>query len=144
MNDFALILFALIGLFSLLLLLKHFSRIKFCVLCVSVSLTWLTLLLLYKLDVFENGILLALLMGQSITGLYYLFEKKAQEKWHLFKFPLNLSLLMIFYLAITGQFLIESFSIIVALWILFILLFVYRENDRVQKVAAKIVACCRD
>lgn len=82
------ILWALLGMLVLFLLLV-FSRealqkkfkIKICAICSTVSLTWITLLVLKLfLGVKEiDNLFVGILMGGSLVGIMYLFEKKAKE-----------------------------------------------------------------
>ena len=76
MTNLFFVIAAISALFVILLVIKSLAKLKLCVICLSVSVTWLAMLVMYKLGYFENPALLALLMGQSITGIYYLFEKK--------------------------------------------------------------------
>jgi cbb3-type cytochrome oxidase subunit 1 len=79
-----------------LLLLKSKLQVRICAICLAVSLTWAGLLAAYHMGWFGNGLLLGLLMGQSITGIYYLLEKHASEPLLLFRLPLLLSLTYFF------------------------------------------------
>lgn len=67
--------------FSLIRNLAHkWFKIKVCAICGAVSLTWLTLLVLKFLFGIEiNTLILGILMGESVTGIMYLFETKAKE-----------------------------------------------------------------
>ena len=62
----------LIYLFFVFLISKF--NVKFCAICASIFLTWLTLIILklYNLDI--DILFIGILMGQSITGLLYLYE----------------------------------------------------------------------
>ncbi|MBI2672580.1 hypothetical protein HYX16_06620 [Candidatus Woesearchaeota archaeon] len=59
------------------------TKQKICALCAAVSLTWLTLLALnffgYKID----SLILAILMGESVTGIAYLLDKRIKNKLYL-------------------------------------------------------------
>src|SRR3989344_333750 len=78
---------ALIGIFVLFVLFasmrgqvyKRFG-FKFCAICAAVSLTWIGLLTA-KLSGWQiDTLLLGILMGESITGIMYLFENIAKKK----------------------------------------------------------------
>ena len=78
---------ALIGIFVLFVLFasvrgtvyKRFG-FKFCAICAAVSLTWIGLLIA-KLSGWQiDTLLLGILMGESITGIMYLFENTAKKK----------------------------------------------------------------
>jgi len=145
MNELFFILLGIFSLFILLLAGKTLFKVKLCVICVSVSLTWLTLLILYKLLLFENPVILALLMGMSITGIYYLLERKTPGKFHIFRLPLILSLIFIFYLIIKPDTnYLYSSILIIFVWLIFTVLFLFRETKAIHKIAKKIIACCSD
>ena len=78
---------ALIGIFALFVLFasvrgpiyKRFG-FKFCAICAAVSLTW-TGLLIARLSGWQiDTLLLGILMGESITGIMYLFENIAKKE----------------------------------------------------------------
>ncbi len=58
---------------------------KPCAICAAVSLTWVALLGLKFAGIEINSLLIGILMGESVVGIMYLFERKAQEngKGHL-------------------------------------------------------------
>ena len=75
MESITQILFGISISFFLLLGIKSLFKKKLeklCVICASVSLTWIFLLILYFLGKFEDLVVIALLMGGSVVGLYYL------------------------------------------------------------------------
>lgn len=131
--------------FVVLLILKNILNLRFCVLCVSISLTWICLLLLYWFHMFNNIILVSVLMGQSILGVYYLLEKKVKEKFQIFRLPFILTLTFIAYLLLgiseSGYFI---FWILLVLWLIFVLVYMYRDNVKFKKIFDKLIACCRD
>lgn len=132
-------------LFFLLLISKSLLKLKVCVICLSVSITWLAALTLYKLHYFDNPILLALFMGQSITGIYYLLEKKLHEKYHIFRLPALLSLSLGFYALLSPSPDISAILyLVLGLWLLFFGLFTYRKNPKLRTAVDKIIACCKD
>lgn len=80
------ILWALIGIFVLFVVfsflretIHRISGIKICSICSAVSLTWITLLALKIGGMEISPILIGILMGESITGIMYLFERKAKK-----------------------------------------------------------------
>ena len=94
----------MILLFFILLVIKNFfkeHRERFCVICVTVSLTWVVLLVLFWLKLFEDKIIIALLMGQSILGVYYILEGQVKEELKIFRLPFLLTLIIIGYLLLT-------------------------------------------
>lgn len=146
-------------LFFILLFVKQFlpdeirgSKIKknFCVICITISLTWIILLIMYLLGNFDNNVIIGLLMGSSILGVYYLVEHKVKEKYSLFRLPFLLTLFFIGYVLLspnTVSFEITNFArvivLLLVLWILFILLLVYHKNKFINNVVNKILECCK-
>lgn len=145
MNAILLTLAILITLFAALLLAKNVTRLKFCVICVSVSLTWISLLVMLRRGLFSDPIIVALLMGESVTGLYYLCEKRLAEHLRIFGFPFLLTFTLAAYAAVRGLRGLTPAGIVLAiLWSAFLAVFVWRKNPRWRVLADKIVACCRD
>ncbi len=80
------IILALSGILVLFLLFTFLRQtlqrkwgMKVCAVCIAVSLTWAALLILRWLDIFADDLLVGILMGESIAGAMYLFERKAKE-----------------------------------------------------------------
>ena len=73
---------------------------KLCAVCGAVSLTWISLLALTYLKLFDDKYLIAILMGQSICGAMYLFEKSAPKKLHSLKIAIILVGTLIVYYAV--------------------------------------------
>lgn len=117
---------------------------KFCALCFAVALTWLTILALYWMGKFDNVVLLALLMGQSVLGIYYTVEKNVKKELHLFRLPFLLTLTSIAYFLVVG--LSDSILIITflaALWLVFLVVHIYKNNRRISTLVDSIVECCK-
>src|SRR3972149_645888 len=112
------ITFVLIGitvLFFLLLALKNiFNLKKVCVICLSVTLSWAILLVFYFLNIFNDKIIIAILMGHTSLGIYYILEKKVKKNFLLFRLPYLLTGIFIIYIII-GDFNINSLFFILAL-----------------------------
>lgn len=149
MTDSALVIVAITGFFIILLagksLAGRFVRKRVCVLCASVSLTWIVLLFLYYAGVFHNTVLLALLMGESVTGIYYLVERKVPKAYHLFRLPFLLTV------TFAAYFLLDFSSIdtlavfaIGVVWLLFGAVYLFRAVPRVRQIGEKIIACCKN
>ena len=133
----------IIGLFFILLILKNlFNWKKFCALCVSVSLTWIALLILFLTKTFTDKIIIAILMGHTSLGIFYLWEKKVREKFKIFRLPLLLTFIFIIYLVLEN-FEFNSFLIIIGLWIVFFKIYLFRNNKKFNGVAKKLIECCR-
>ena len=131
------------GLFALFLVLKKWFP-KICVICAAVALTWLVLLFGYHSDWFEDRLLLGLLMGQSITGIYYLLVKKMPEQWRIFQLPLLLSLTYILYVAVILEVYASALIVIVGLWALFSFVYFSKNSQKLNRIAKKIIECCKD
>ena len=104
-------------LFFLLLAIKSIFNIKkACVICLSITLTWILLLTLHFLDVFTDKIILAILMGHTSLGIFYILEKKVKKKFLVFRLPYLLtSITLIYY--VLESFVISSLYFILWLWV---------------------------
>lgn len=132
-------------LFFSLLFIKEKTRRQFCVICASISSAWLIFLALHFLGYFKDMIILGILMGQSITGIYYFAEKKTKEKLHLFRLPFLLTLTLVVYAVIGNQNEISSIIIfVIVLWVIFAGLYGYRNRGSVGKFSKKIIECCKN
>lgn len=139
-----LIFVAIVFLFSLFLLLQTIGKKKFCALCVSISLTWFALLILYWLKVFDNPVLIAILLGSSVTGFYYLIERKTKKLLHLFRLPFFLTLVFFAYLLLGNtREILFPFLFLVLLWAIFFVLYLYRENPGANKLINRLLECCK-
>lgn len=133
----------IILLFFVLLILKNiFKWKKFCVLCTAVSLTWILLLVLYFLKIFQDKIIIAILMGHTSLGLFYLWEKNVREKFKMFRLPLLLSFIFIIY-SILENFEFNSLFIILGLWVVFFLIYLFRNNKGFNKFTKRLIECCK-
>ena len=145
------ILFVLLGitvLFFILLgvkeLLSRKLKENFCVICAAVSISWVTLLVLYWLNIFNNQVILALLIGESTVGIFYLADARAKDDFKIFRLPFLLTLIAIGYsLIVVPDDFIGIIAFLLILWLLFILLFFYRNNRRINSFIKKLLECCR-
>jgi len=145
MSDPVLVLLVIAVLFIALLVVKSMTGWKFCVICTSVSLTWIALLVLYWLGLFDQPVIAAVLMGQSVTGLYFLLEKKTSEELHVFRLPLLLTLTLAAFVVLgVSTDLVYGLSLLAVLWVVLSLLYLYRENPKTRIAVDRIIACCRD
>lgn len=136
----------IIAVFFVLLIAKElFARkARLCLICASVSLTWITLLILYKKGIFDDAVILGMLMGQSVVGIFYLLERKASEKFQVFKVPFLLTLTFAFYSAVAfPEDFVKVFALLAALWIALVVLFFCRNNKKAGAFIKKLVECCR-
>ncbi len=145
MNEAVLALLFITALFGVLLVTKTASGWRFCVICTSVSITWVVLLVLYWLGRFEQPLIIAVLMGQSIVGGYYFLEKRTDEYWHLFRLPVLLTLTLAALAALgTDVDVPWALSLLALLWAGLSLLFLYRQHPKTRAVVDRIIACCKD
>ena len=136
------VLLVITALYWLLLLLKSKLPWRICTICVAVSITWAGLLVAYHMGQFGNGLLPALLMGQSITGIYYLFEKRVPRPLLVFRLPLLLSITYFFYVVLTLQAHLWAVLLLAGLWLCGLLLYAHRNNPHLREVAQRIIDCC--
>jgi len=132
--NLTLILAGITALFFILLFIKSFTKKKFCVICVSVSLTWITLLILYFLNIFTDKLIIGILMGGTSVGLFYMLY----EKIGIFKLPFLLTLISMIYF-ILGGFVISTLYLIAGLWILFFIFNLFQNKTFFKN----IVECCK-
>ncbi|MEK6841811.1 MAG: hypothetical protein AABX91_01530 [Nanoarchaeota archaeon] len=139
MEIITIILTGISALFFMLLALKNLFNIKkVCIICASVSLTWIVLLTFYLLKIFTDKTIIAILMGQTSLALFYIWEKKVKNKVRLFRLPLLLSMIFVIY-SILESFNLNSLIFLTALWLFFLIVYLLKNN----KLAKKIVECCR-
>ena len=121
-----------------------FSKFKVCAICAAVSATWLSLLGLYLLGKFEDKIIIAILAGQSVVGIYYFLEKKVSEKLLVFRLPFLLTLTAVIYLIFSGiKYVIGLTLLLIFIWIVMAFLFIYSSNPKLNALVNKIVECCK-
>jgi|AntRauTorcE11897_2_1112592.scaffolds.fasta_scaffold09277_5 predicted membrane channel-forming protein YqfA (hemolysin III family) len=145
MSDLALALLVIVVLFGGFLAAKQvFRRVKFCAICLAVSATWTVLLLLFWFGKFDNQVLLAILMGQSSLGLYYLLEKQVIQPLLIFRLPLLASLVAAIYTLLTQTLYLDAVLIVAGLWLVFGILYLYRTNPKLRSKAKAIIDCCSD
>ncbi len=142
LDSIELIFLIITTLFFALLVMKEKISKSFCVLCVSVSITWLAFLALYLSGKFNDPVILAILMGESVTGIFYVIKK---SPFKFFAFPVFLSLTLLVYVVIAGLENTGSVVIgLVVLWAAFILMHTYRSAKGFNHVVRKIINCCKN
>jgi hypothetical protein len=146
--EFLIVLIAISIVFFVLLAFKELLvgnlKKNMCVICGAVVLTWVTLLVLLWLGKFENKVLLALLMGESTLGVFYLVESQVRSNLKLFRLPFLLTLITIAYSVIMmPSDLLDVLIFLSILWILFSLIYFYRGNGKVGTLLKKLVECCK-
>ena len=126
------------------LAIKNYLKNSFCVICVAVASTWLVLLYLYKYSDFNDQILLGLLVGQSITGIFYFAMRKLPKALRIFSLPFLLTLTAIFYWLITSDVLLPVFVLLAVLWVGTWAIFTSRNDLGKKKLADIFADCCED
>lgn len=146
MNEVSIIFLSIFSIFVLLLIVRSIFKLQFCVLCGSVFLTWAFLLTLYWFGFFENQLLIAIPMGGSVVGIYYLAERKTKEILHIFRLPFFLTLLFSAYMLIGIELTMvrDAGIFIAALWLLCGLIYVYRNSPKFKGLAATLLKCCKN
>lgn len=151
MKDPLFLIFGAISLiFIFLLMVKALGKWKFCVLCGSIGLSWLALLIVYWLNIFHNPLIIALLVGNSVVGIYYLVERKIAEKFHLFRLPFFLTLLFVGYWLISWPSifavdqLLPTGALLLVLWLIFCWVFLSRHNAKLKSFVSQIINCCKN
>lgn len=139
-----LLLIGIAGLFWLLLGVKQQFGWRICVICLAVSLTWIAGLGLFHANAFDDPLLVAILMGQSVLGIYYLLERKLAEKWGIFRLPFLLTLTYAGIIALRIEIELGILALLTGLWLLSGWIFVYRSQPRMQAIADRVISCCRD
>lgn len=140
------IFLGMILLFFTLLLVKNalkFHKKEFCVICATVSLTWIILLLLLRFGSFDNKVIIALLMGQSITGIFYFLEHKFKDKISLFRLPILLTLTFFGYSLIERHDFVNVTYLLSVLWTAFAFLHASKKNRNFENFVKKIIECCK-
>lgn len=115
---------------------------KACAICLAVSVTWIGLLIARWAGWFENDVLIALLMGESVVGGYYLFDRSVQEKWLIFRLPVLLSLSYLAYAGVSLQWHVPVLGLVLAIWLIHWFLYAYRNTVGMKKRIDKLIACC--
>ncbi len=143
------ILIGITSIFFLFLIIKNMlsNKLKenFCVICAAIGISWLVLLVLLKLTYFNDKTIIALLIGQSILGIFYLVEKKAKEQYKIFRLPFLLALTVLaYYILEPQQDIVNSIIFLSILWLIFVLVFVYRNNNKINMLTKRLIECCRN
>lgn len=131
-------------LLGLRVLYKQIIKREFCVICAAVFLTWVILFALYKLGLFDDIIIISLLVGETVLGIFYLLENKVNDKLKIFRLPALLTLISAsYFLLINNSNMLNSFVFLLILWIVFIFLYFYRNNNKINSLVEKLIECCK-
>ena len=135
---------AITVLFVGLLAVKGAFGVRVCALCGAVSGTWIGLLGLYHTGYYTNEVVVALLLGQSVVGVLYALRDRVPERFEVFSLPFLLAGTVLAYSLLVLDVLGYAIGAVAAVWLLAVLLYTYRESDRVSTLFDEVVACCRD
>lgn len=143
MEPITLVLIGIAVLFFLLLALKNILNLKkTCVICASVTLTWIILLTLYFFKIFNDKMIITILMGQTSLGIYYIFERKARKNTLVFRLPLLLTFIFIIY-AVLESFNFNSLIFLIILWLIFALIYSFKNIKGFKRFTTKLIKCCK-
>src|SRR3989338_7341313 len=130
--------------FFFLLFLKSLLKKEYCVICTSFNLTWIFLIFLYWFGYFDDLILLAILIGMTILGIYYTFEEKVGKPLLVFRLPFLLSLVTLFYSLLSFSYsLFPVFLLLAILWAMFVIVFFYQNNRALKDFTHRLIECCK-
>src|SRR3989338_5248712 len=122
MNLFNVLLLITILFFILLLIKSVFKKNKICVICASVFISWVFFLILYWKGKFLDKTIIAILIGESTLGVFYLIESKTKEE---FKYSSNILYFLI------------------GIWTLFFIIYSFKDKGKLGKLTRKIIECCK-
>ena len=138
MDILVFVLLGVIVLFSLFVTFRSFGLFNFCALCASISLSWLVLLLTFYLGIFNDKLLIGILMGGSAVGVMYLLDNK-YKNFSIYKLPFLLSLFSLIYFILEREIIMGAIYILIAIWL--VILFIQKDFKAMSK---KIIECCKD
>jgi len=90
----------------------------------------------------DEPVLLAILMGESALGVYYLVEKRVARQLTIFRLPFLLTLTLVVYTAITFTVQIPTYIFAVSVWAAFLLIYMYRYNNHANRIIKNLADCC--
>lgn len=137
-------LLAIAILFVVFLAIKHVVEIEFCALCAAVSGTWIPLLMLYHAGYYANETIIALLIGQSIVGLFYAIKSSIPDRFNVYVLPGLLTATVGGYTVLRPEPLAYPIVVLVVTWALATIAFVYRRDERFRTAFDQLVDCCKD
>lgn len=144
MSSLAFTLVLVTALFALLVAFKKrlAAVADYCAICVAVSVSWVSLLVLFWLDSFDSRLIIAVLMGQSVVGFYYLLEKRAVEQLLVFRLPVLLTLTIAAVGAVQGQVRLDALAFTVLVWLAVGWLYAYRNKPAFKGKVQRLIECC--
>ncbi len=140
-------LYGITALFFLILLARVFmpdkKSKKICSICAATTITWVFLLILFYLKKFNDIIIVAMLIGMTLLGIFYTFEKKARKELTFFRLPLFLTLVVFGYFILTFDKIINEIILIIIVWLVFVLIYYYKETPKFNSFVNKVIECCK-
>lgn len=136
------VLIAIASVFLIIVIVQQQMKRKFCAICAAVSLTMASLLGWYWISGKGDPILLGILLGQSILGLFYLAEHYAPKPLLVYRLPFLLALTALGYALITRSFPQDAFMFLIAVVFLFGAVHVLRI-PAARKLTKNIIECCK-
>lgn len=135
---------AITVLFFSLLALRSWKDLSFCAVCVSFTAVWVGLYSAYWLNVFDSLLLVVLMAGMTLHGIYGVWESKISDRFRVFRLPFLLTGLTVFYMMFAIDFRLEKIAFLLALWLFFSVLYLYRESEAFGAYIDEMVGCCKD
>ena len=123
--------------FFLVLIFNTLFKKNICAVCGGIFLTWILFLVLHYLGYFQNQIILALLIGGTVSGVFNLLKSKLG----LFKLPFILTLFYLGYLLLTKSFNLYIIYLLLSFWLIFGLIYILLKN---KNFLQKLIECCKD
>jgi hypothetical protein len=143
LSTVAWVFIAVTGLFYAVALMKpHLKNFSVCSICLAVSLTWVGLFALRQFGLFENEAVIALLLGQSVVGGYYLWERRAPRDWLVFRLPVLLVLSFAAWSIVALDVDLTLLGLVALTWAVHGFLYAYRTRPSVKSSFDNIIACC--
>jgi len=132
-------------LFFVFLLIKSIFKMKsFCVICSSVFISWIVLLILYLRGIFLDKIIIAILIGETTLGIFYLAEAKTREELKIFTLPFILTLILIGYTLIEGfNYTLDILYLLMGIWSLFFIIYSFKDKGKLGEFSRKLIECCK-
>ena len=139
------ILLSITVLFFIFILIKQlFKKNKICVICASIFITWIIFLVMYWKEIFLDKTILAILIGETTLGIFYLIESKVKENFKIFGLPFIMTLILIGYTLIEGfNYSLNVLYFLILLWGLFFIFYLFKDEGKMGIFARKLVECCK-
>lgn len=132
-------------LFAVYLVIQSLTKIKICAVCAAISTTWVILLSMRLLGFTIDPLVVGVLMGESVVGLYSLLEKKAPKSWELFRWPYIVTMTVGVYMVVgVRQHVVLAVLFLTLIWSIYAVIYTFQRYPSVKKVMERLIACCRN